>query len=393
MATWTLRDEHGTTEIHRVTETPAAWLLSLPPQEVTYYIPRPRQGETGSEWVGRVSARVMLHKRLEGLHPLVPSVAGTAAWARPPAGASWIPVYGTRVTPGTTLAQVPEVTLDLFWQTVPPLVELLRQAERRGLLLKRLLPGHILIQNGKPAALNAPGEWDLKLPDLTHDHTRVAAHLIHWFLCALRQKRGAPEPPTTLWAICARGLEGGYARSGLFNLEQDLQTAAAKNPDNNTADRKTCLIIDVDGIKAATGAYLHPWLTLEALWEPGQTLDPVLAVHGTPVPGRLAAAWQEARFTPHPVPHFGPKDVADLVRSTAPRGQKVLLVSGRRDLTYTCSALQRAGYPCGVIGFQCEAGVPVADGMERLKAALYLAAGSDPTELAEGGVNRLAQSL
>jgi hypothetical protein len=390
MAMWTLRLENGQIETVQAAETPTAWVLTLNSPDrrtVTYHIPRPRPNETGADWAGQVAARTALLNRLDGLHPLIPERAGIA-WARPSDQASWIPVHGCHVPQGTALCAVP-VSLDLFWQTVPPLVELLRLAERRGLMLRRLAPGEIIIKNGRPEALNASAEWALKVPDLDHDPTRVAARLIHWFLCALRQTPGAPEPPSTLWAICSRGLEGGYARTGLFKLEQDLQTAADRQTAATQAPPNTCLLIDTEGIKAATGAYLHPWLTLEALWEPGRTLDPVIAAYASPAPGGLTAAWKEARITPTLIPHFGPKDVTDLVRRTVPKGQKVLLVAGRRDLTYTCSALQRAGYPCEVLGFHCEAGIPVADGMERLKAALYLAAGGALTE-SEGGMDDIA---
>lgn len=377
---WTIRGDTVTREV----ESTAAWTL-VTARGAEYRVPRPLPGETAQAWVGRASALASLGERLANLHPLLPKTAGTA-WARRGDGAPWLPVHGVCPPTGTPLAGVGDLTVELFWSTVPPLIEVLRIAQRSGLYLNQLNPAAIRI----PLSLHTHA-WT----DQRQDHTKVAARFIHWFLCALRQAPAAGDPPSTLWAICARGLEGGYTRSGLFRLEADLEQAA-RPPLAHDAGRPAALIIDVDGIKEATGAYLHPWLTLEALTAPGQTIDPVLAVHGpAPIPTKLAAAWREARVTPQQIEHFGPKSVTDLVRAGVPAGRSVTLIAGQRNLEYTVAALRRAGYPCTAIGFRCEAGGPVANGMDRLRAALWLAAGGAPPEAddLEGGLDHLVESV
>lgn len=395
MPMWLLRTERGQVELHKVTASGATWLLQHP--QGVYLVPRPRPEEATAAWVGRATRTVALYQRLERLHALIPEGIGPA-WARQDGQGPWIPAYGCKPRPGRTLAQTAEdgdLSLDLLWAVLPPVIELLRAARDRGLVLRRLLPEQLIVQGGRPTGLMAPDAWDLQTPDRAHDPTRVAAQLLHWFLCALRQAPGAPELPSTLWAICARGLEGGYAQAGLVRLEQDLATVARRPlPARANANAKRiCVVIDVDGVRQATGAYLNPWLTLEALTEPGQRLDPVLAVHTLPPPARLVTEWKAARFAAHRVEHFGPRSVADLVRSQAAPGQPVLLVTGGRDPRLTAEALQRAGFPCTVAGFRCETEFAVTDGMERLKAALYLAAGTVELNASEGGLEPVAESV
>ncbi|HLN60679.1 MAG TPA: hypothetical protein VK464_03935, partial [Symbiobacteriaceae bacterium] len=117
------------------------------------------------------------------------------------------------------------------------------------------------------------------------------------------------------------------------------------------------------------------------------------AVHTLPPPARLVNEWKAARFAAHRVEHFGPRSVADLVRTQTAPGQQVLLVTGGRDPRLTAEALQRAGFPCTVTGFRCETEFAVTDGMERLKAALYLAAGTVELNASEGGLEPVAESV
>jgi|GEM_PF-6433265 len=324
---------------------------------------------------GDMARRVALWRRLEGLHPLLPA-SGETAWARSGPDRPWMPVYGVRPPTGEPLAGA-ALSLDLFWAVVPPVVEMLRLARLRGLTLRRLPPEAVLLTDGAAAAVDAPFEWMLTIPG--HEPTQVAAQFIHWFLRALRQTPAAGEIPSPLWALCTRALEGGYARTGLFKLEQDLQQVSQRRRPG-TGTKKACLVLDQAGVKEATGAYLHPWLTLEALWQPGLVMDPLVVVQEGELPRGLAAMHQEARFVPHSLLwHFGPKQLLDILGLRATPEHEVILVSGRRDWKAIRQAFTRAGYRCRLIGFERADGVE--NGMDHLQAALHLAAGQGPDHM------------
>jgi hypothetical protein len=266
--------------------------LSERQDTLRFTLPVPPEGQARG-WLGAVAHRSYLLERLAALSPLFPRPAGTA-WLRMADLTPWVPVLGLVEPTGTSLVDIADsgrMTMDLLWQVVQPVTDLIARAAAESIACTRVEPERLLVAGGKLAAWDSPLAWEPAVGDTARDPVRVAASLLHWLLCAVRKNPREAQPPGTLWAVCARGLEGEYESHGLTRFRTELSRLA---PPSGARRPRSAWVIDVDNVRAATRSLPDPWRMLQAWERFGHRPDLVLAVHERPVPEAVAALWAEA---------------------------------------------------------------------------------------------------
>lgn len=256
-----------------------------------FTLPAPSEGETRG-WLGAAAHRTYLLERLATISPLFPKPAGVA-WVRMAELTPWVPVAGVAEVSGDSLQAIAEtghMTMSLLWHVILPVAQSLSRAAAEGVACARVEPGHLLLAGGKLAVWNSPLVWEQAVGDTARDPVRVAAHFLHWLLCAVRKNQRELEPPGALWAVCARGLEGEYGANGLTRFRTELGRLA---PQSATGLRRAW-IMDAENLWGCTRCLPDPWRTLRALEHAGSRPDLVVVVHQEGVPETMQALWAEA---------------------------------------------------------------------------------------------------